>query len=58
MNDKTRDVLVDFITMAENEIHRIKTGYAPGPAMRDCIGQWQATVREARELLKEKPEEE
>lgn len=45
------EVLLDFVIMAENEIQRIRTGYAPGPAMRDTIGQWQATVREARALL-------
>lgn len=44
-------VLIDFCQMAENEIRRIKTGYAPGPSMRDCVGQWEAAVREARQII-------
>lgn len=47
-------VLTDLVVMAENEIQRIKTGYAPGPSMRDTVGQWEATVREARKILAEK----
>lgn len=46
-----KDVLLDFIAMSENEIKRIKTGKAPGPAMRDCIGQWESTIRDAKRLL-------
>jgi hypothetical protein len=48
-----KTVLLDFVFMAENEVKRIKTGYAPGPSMRDCLGQWEATIREAKELLEE-----
>jgi hypothetical protein len=44
-------LLIDFVAMAENEIQRIKTGYAPGLSMRDCLGQWEATVREAKAAI-------
>ena len=44
-------VLRDFVVMAENEIRRVKFGYASGPSMRDVVGQWEAAVREARVLL-------
>ncbi len=45
-----RDCLLDFEVMAENEIQRVQTGKAPGPSMRDGIGQWVAVVRAARQL--------
>lgn len=45
------EVVTDFVLMSENEIQRIKTGKAPAPAMRDCIDQWEATIREARQVL-------
>ena len=47
-------VLGDFVFMANQEILRIKTGYGR-ISMRDCLGQWEATVREARELLDHAP---
>jgi len=44
-------IVMDYTVMARNEIDRIKTGQAPGPSMRDCIGQWEATVLRATEAL-------
>lgn len=44
-------IILGFVSLAKNEIQRIKTGKAPGPSMRDCLGQWEATVREAELLL-------
>lgn len=49
---KTLDVLRDFIVMTQNEIEYVETGKHPGRSpMRDCLGQWKASVREAREVL-------
>ena len=47
-----QDVLLDLTVMVENELHRIKYGRGPGLAMRDCIGQWESTIREARVVLR------
>ncbi len=47
------EILTDFTALAENEVQRIRTGFAPGPSMRDCLGQWQATIREAKDYLAE-----
>jgi hypothetical protein len=44
-------VLLDFVTLAEAEIEGIQTGKSRGLRMRDCLGQWKATVKEARKLL-------
>ena len=44
-------VLTDFAVMAENEIQGIRTGKSKGPRMRDCVGQWEATVKEAKQIL-------
>lgn len=46
-----RNVLLDFVLMVENEIRYVRTGRSSGPVMRDCIGQWEATMREARKVL-------
>ena len=45
--------LIDFVVMARNECQRIRKGHAPGPSMRDCVGQWEATIREAQNALEE-----
>lgn len=47
------EILTDFTALAENEVQRVRTGHAPGPAMRDILGQWEATIREAKEYLAE-----
>jgi len=49
MTKLMQDALTDFISLAENEIKAIETGEAPGPRMRDIVGQWKATVREAKQ---------
>ncbi len=53
MTKLMQDTLTDFISLAENEIQAIETGKAPGPRMRDIIGQWKATVREAKQAIAE-----
>jgi len=45
-------VLLDFVTLVEDEIIGVKTGKSPsGVRMRDVLGQWESTIREAKELL-------
>lgn len=53
MTKLMQDALIDFISLAENEIQAIETGKAPGPRMRDIVGQWKATVREAKQAIAE-----
>ncbi len=53
MTKLMQDALTDFISLAENEIKAIETGKAPGPRMRDIVGQWKATIREAKQAIAE-----
>ena len=57
MTKLMQDALTDFISLVENEIQAeiqaIETGKAPGPRMRDIIGQWKATVKEAKQAIAE-----
>ncbi len=53
MTKLMQDALTDFILLAENEIQAIETGKAPGSRMRDIVGQWKATVREAKQAIAE-----
>lgn len=41
----------DIVTMARNECYAIRTGQARGPRMRDCIGQWESTIRALQSFL-------
>ena len=53
MTNAQRMLILDFITLAESEIEGIQTGKTRGLRVRDCLGQWIATVREAKKLLQE-----
>jgi hypothetical protein len=46
-----RECLRDFAAMVENELQGTQTGKYRGPQMRDCIGQWKALARDARNIL-------
>lgn len=48
---KLEAILTDLTMMAENECKRIRTGHAPGPSMRDGVGQWEATIKEAKRVM-------
>lgn len=48
-----REVLIDFVALAKNMLLELRTGRQKGPSFRDCLGQWEATVREAEELVGE-----
>lgn len=43
---KVREVLQDFVSLAESEIERRR-----GSRFLDGLAQWEATVRQAKELL-------
>lgn len=45
--------VTDAVFMIENEIYYIRTGRREGPIMRDCIGQWEALLRELKLLKQE-----
>ena len=49
--DGLRVHIQDIVTMARNECRAIRTGQARGPRMRDCIGQWESTVRALQSFL-------
>jgi hypothetical protein len=46
-----RECLMDFAAMVENEIEGVQTGKYHGPRMNECIGQWKALARDARNIL-------
>lgn len=50
-NEGLRNHILDIVTMAENELQGLRTGKSKGSRMRDCIGQWESTVRALRSYL-------
>ncbi len=44
-------LLVNAKVMIENECRRIRTGYAPGPSMRDAVGQWESLAKDISKFL-------
>lgn len=43
--------VLDIVHMARNELEGLRTGKSRGLRMRDCIGQWESTVRALQSFL-------
>jgi hypothetical protein len=43
--------VLDIVTMAQDELQGIRTGKCAGLRMRDCVGQWESTVKALRSYL-------